>query len=197
TAPMDALVLSRSVEPGTLVGSGTAGFTLADTSSVKTVFGVPDTMVRSLKLGQPLEVSVEAIPGSRFPGKVTAIAASADRDSRLFDIEVTIANPEGVLRTGMIAAVEAPGGARPGPPGSGIVAIPLTAVLKSPSEPESFAVFIVQQDGGKSIARIRNVKLGEVLGSRIAVTSGLAAGDKVVVTGATIVADGDEVRVIP
>jgi len=196
-APMDALVLARNVEPGMLVASGTAGFTLADTTSVKTVFGVPDTMVRDLKIGQPLAVAVEAIPGSRFSGRITAIAASADRESRLFDVEVTIANPDGHLRSGMIASVEAPGAPRAASPGSATVAVPLTAILKSPSEPESFAVFVVRENGGKAVARIRNVKLGDVVGSGIVVTSGLAAGERVIVSGATIVADGDPVRVIP
>ena len=53
TAPMDALVLARSVEEGSLVGSGSVGFTLADTTSVKVVFGVPDT-VQDLKVGHIL-----------------------------------------------------------------------------------------------------------------------------------------------
>ena len=196
-APMDSLVMARNVEEGALVGSGTAGFTLADTSSVKVVFGVPDVTVRELKIGQPVAISVEAVPGARFAGKITAIAASADRDSRLFEIEVTIDNPEGKLRCGMIASVETPGGPAPDPAASGAAAVPLTAILKSPAEPDGFAVLVVREDGGKTVARIRNVKLGPVVGSRIAVTSGLSVGERVIVSGATIVADGSPVRVIP
>jgi RND family efflux transporter MFP subunit len=195
TSPMNALVLARNVEEGTLVSAGSAGFTLADLSSVKAVFGVPDLVVRALQIGQPLAVSVEAIPGTRFNGRITAIAPSAERQSRVFDVEVTIPNPAGTLRSGMIAAVETPHAAGPGPRGD--AAVPLTAVLKSPAEPDGYAVFVLAGDGDNAVAKVRSVKLGEVVGNRIVVTSGLAAGERVVVSGATIVSDGDRVRVIP
>jgi RND family efflux transporter MFP subunit len=194
-APMNALVLSRGIEEGTLVSAGTAGFTLADLSSVKAVFGVPDVIVRNLEIGQPLTVSVEAVPGTRFGGRVTAVAPSAERQSRVFDVEVTIPNPDGRLRSGMIASVETPHGGRE--VASVAPAVPLTAILKSPVQPEGYAVFVLAGDGEKAVAKVRTVKLGEVVGNRIVVTSGLTAGERVVVTGATIVNDGDRVRVIP
>jgi len=195
TSPMNALVLGRKIEEGTLVSAGTVGFTLADLSSVKAVFGVPDTVVRALQIGQPLAVSVEALPGARFNGHITAIAPSADASSRVFDVEVTIPNPAGALKSGMIAAVETPHSTAPAPTGD--AAVPLTAVLKSPADPDGYAVFVLAGDGDNAVAKVRPVKLGEVVGNRILVTSGLAAGERVVVTGTTIVSDGDRVRVIP
>jgi len=195
TSPMNALVLGRKIEEGTLVSAGTVGFTLADLSSVKAVFGVPDTVVRALQIGQPLAVSVEALPGARFNGHITAIAPSADASSRVFDVEVSIPNPAGALKSGMIAAVETPHSTAPAPTGD--AAVPLTAVLKSPAEPDGYAVFVLAGDGDNAVAKVRPVKLGEVVGNRILVTSGLAAGERVVVTGTTIVSDGDRVRVIP
>ena len=195
TSPMNALVLGRKIEEGTLVSAGTVGFTLADLSSVKAVFGVPDTVVRALQIGQPLAVSVEALPGARFNGHITAIAPSADASSRVFDVEVSIPNPAGALKSGMIAAVETPHSTAPAPTGD--AAVPLTAVLKSPADPDGYAVFVLAGDGDNAVAKVRPVKLGEVVGNRILVTSGLAAGERVVVTGTTIVSDGDRVRVIP
>ena len=196
SAPMDALVLARSVEEGALVGSGTVGFTLADTTAVKVVFGVPDT-VRDLKVGRPISVSVEAVPGTKYSGRITAIAASADQQSRVFDVEVTIPNPGGRLKAGMIAAVETPHeSAAPGL-AAGVPTVPLNAILKSPSDPNAYAVYVLGGDAARPVARIRDVKLGEIQGSRIAVTSGLSASDRVVVTGTTILVDGDPVRVIP
>ena len=195
TAPMNALVLSRSVEEGTLVSAGTQAFTVADLSSVKAVFGVPDLVVRNLAIGQPLSVSVEAIPGTRFNGRITAIAPSAEQKSRVFDVEVTIPNGDGRLRSGMIASVETPRVTNVVP--SADPAVPLTAIVKAPGESEGYAVFVLEGDGENATARLHKVSLGEVVGNRIAVTSGLKAGDRVVVTGATIVADGDKVRVIP
>jgi RND family efflux transporter MFP subunit len=194
-SPMNAVVLARNVEEGTLVAAGTVGFTLADLSSVKAVFGVPDLVVRDLRIGQPLAVAVEALPGTRFGGHITAIAPSAERQSRVFDVEVTIPNPAGTLLSGMIAAVETPHAAGPGPTGG--AAVPLTAVLKSPTESDGYAVLVLSGEGDNTVAKLRPVKLGEVVGNRIVVISGLTAGERVIVTGATIVSEGDRVRVIP
>jgi RND family efflux transporter MFP subunit len=194
-APMNSLVLSRSVEEGSLVSAGTQGFTLADLSSVKAVFGVPDLVVQHLSIGQPLSVSVEAIPAARFAGRITAIAPSAEQKSRVFDVEVTIPNGDGRLRSGMIASVETPRVANVVP--SAEPAVPLTAIVQAPGESEGYAVFVLEGNGENATARLHKVSLGEVVGNRIAVPSGLKAGDRVVVTGGTIVADGDRVRVIP
>ena len=60
-APFDAWVLKRNVDVGTLVGPATNGFTLADTHSVKAVFGVPDTAIDRVKLGSPQTVTTEAV----------------------------------------------------------------------------------------------------------------------------------------
>ncbi len=196
TSPVNALVLGRNIEEGSLVSAGTVAFTLADLSSVKAVFGVPDLVVRAVQIGQPLTLSVEALPGMRFNGQITAISPSADASSRVFDVEVTIPNPAGTLKSGMIAAVETPRHST-GPAITGTAAVPLTAVLKSPAEPDGYAVFVLAGDGDGAVAKVRSVKLGEVVGNRIVVTSGLAAGERVVVTGTTIISDGDHVRVIP
>ncbi|MGH9369128.1 MAG: efflux RND transporter periplasmic adaptor subunit [Thermoanaerobaculia bacterium] len=196
-APMDAIVLARHVEEGSLVGSGTVGFTLADTTAVKAIFGVPDTIVRNLKIGTPLTLSVEAVPGVRLPGRITAIAASAETQSRVFDVEVTIPNAEGRLRAGMIASVETPREYPGGRAAAALPAVPLTAILKSPSNPRGFAVFVLGETAGQPVARVREVELGGIVDNRIAVTSGLAVGERVIVTGTTIVTDGSAVRVIP
>src|SRR5207237_9987003 len=70
-APLNAVVLKRSIEVGTLVGTGTIGFTLADTTSVKAVFGVPALMVPRLQVGRTLTLSFEALPGVELHGPIT------------------------------------------------------------------------------------------------------------------------------
>ena len=65
-APMNSVVLERKVEAGTLVSPGTLAFIIADTTSVKAVFGVPDLTVESLRLGSPITVTSQAALGQRF-----------------------------------------------------------------------------------------------------------------------------------
>jgi len=104
TAPWAALLLQRSVEIGTFVSPGQPAFTLADTSSLKAVFGVPDSSAIALKKSDPVPLSVEAVPG-QFTAAVTSIAAAADPATRLFLVEAEVSNARGALRPGMIATV--------------------------------------------------------------------------------------------
>jgi RND family efflux transporter MFP subunit len=193
-APTAALILKRKVEVGDLVNSGTVGFTLANTEDVKVVFGISDLMLKHLKLGDQLAVTTEALRGREFRGLVTAISPSADPNSRVFDVEITIPNAGQDLKVGMIAAVAVATGQTP----TGVTVVPLTAVVRSRTNPQDYALFVVDEKGGKQIARLRdNIELGEVYGNMITVTKGVRVGDPVIVTGATLVADGQPVRIIP
>lgn len=193
-APTAALMLKRKVEVGDLVNQGTVGFTLADTEEVKVVFGISDLMLKHLKLGDGLAIATEALRGREFRGLVTSIAPSADPKSRVFDVEITIPNPQQELKVGMIAAVAVATGQAP----AALTVAPLTAVVRSKTNPAGYALFVVEEQGGKQFARLRdNIELGEVYGNMIAVTRGLKVGEPVIVTGATLVTDGQAVRVIP
>jgi RND family efflux transporter MFP subunit len=128
-APRSGIILERRIEAGSLVGSGSLGFVLGDVSVVKAIFGVPDSLVHRIAPGQTLNVTTEAYRGSTFTGRVSAISPSADSQSRVFDIEVSIANADGRLRPGMIGSVEVVAAATPAEAlETAAPAIPLTAV---------------------------------------------------------------------
>jgi multidrug efflux system membrane fusion protein len=193
-SPFAGLVIQRQVERGSLVAPGTVGFVLADVRSVKAIFGVPDGAVNRLAVGVPLVVTSDAIQGREFEGRVSAVSPAADPQTRVFTVEVTIANSDRLLKPGMIATVAAtdmPAGHREGRHTS----VPLAAVVSGGAE--GYAVFIVDARDGNAVARRRPVALGEVAGNSIEVRSGVAVGEQVVVAGATLVKDGDPVRVIP
>ncbi len=191
-APMDAWVVKRSVEVGSLVGPSTVGFSLADTRLVKAIFGVPDLDVKSVRLGEMQTITTEAVPGES-QGRVTAISPSADPKSRVFSVEITIPNPRNQLKTGMIASLTLAKGRLSKP----VPVVPLSAVVRSSGSPDGYAVLLVEERGGKSFARTRNVELGEAYGNMIGVTKGVAPGERVIATGATLVKDGEPVQVIP
>lgn len=195
TSPADGILLSRGVEIGALAQPGTVGFTLADLTRVKAVFGVPDQVVQRVHVGTPLRVTSDAFAGVEFPGRVTAVSPSADAQSRVFSVEVTIPNPDRRLKAGMVATVEVGADTQPDiEPGSPTVAV--AAIVKS-SRPGAFAVFLVDGPDDGATARARDVTLGRISGNRVAVNSGLKVGDRVIVSGASLVVDGDRVRVIP
>jgi RND family efflux transporter MFP subunit len=191
-APFDSWVLKRNVDVGTLVGPATNGFTLADTRTVKAVFGVPDTAIARVKLGSPQTVTTEAVPGG-FSGHVTSISEAADPKSRVYSVEVRIDNPKNLLKSGMIASITI---GVPSPPG-GVTVIPLSAVIRSHNNPDGFAVYVPEGTGDTVRIHSQDVTLGNTYGNMIAVNSGVNVKDRVITSGTNMIKDGDEVRLIP
>ncbi|HEV2837639.1 MAG TPA: efflux RND transporter periplasmic adaptor subunit [Pyrinomonadaceae bacterium] len=189
-APMSAVVIERKIEMGTLVGQGTAAFVLADLTFVKAVFGVPDTSLKSMKLGDTLRITSDATPETEFTGHISRISPSADQNSRAFEIEVTIPNEQGLLKPGMIASLNMSEGTVAEVPS---LIVPLTAITHTPENPQAYAVMVTEERDGKQFARMRPVTLGESVGNAIVITSGVKAGELVVTTGVSQVTDGEQV----
>ena len=192
-APTDGQILSRNIELGALVGTGTTGFTMGDTKRVKAVFGIPDTVLASVTLGKRQGIQTETY-SQEFYGQVTAIAPQADQKSRTFQVEVTIANSNDLLKSGMVATLDL------GQPKltSPVPVVPLGAIVSaSDGASKLFNVFVVVRDGDKDVAKRRTVQPGMTYGDMVSITKGLSAGDRVISNGATLVNDGQVVRVVP
>lgn len=191
-APFDGWIVKRSVDVGSFVGPATNGFAIADTRTVKAVFGVPDTSISRVRIGQSQTITTDALPRT-FTGRVTAISPSADPKSRVFSVEVSIANPKDELKSGMIASLSLDGAPLP----RSVMAVPLSAIIHDPQRANGFAVLTAQGDGEIESAQLRPVDLGDVYGDMIGVNGGLKFGERVVTAGATLVKSGDQVRLIP
>jgi RND family efflux transporter MFP subunit len=163
-------------------------------SAVKARFGIPDAAIATVTLGETIGVTVDAVGETTFTGRVTSVAPTADPQSRVFDVEVTIPNSDGRLRPGMIGSVAL---GTPATPTAQPLIVPLSAIVKSAVGSDKYALMVVERNGDAEIARLRTVELGDVTGNGVAVTHGVASGERVVVTGASLLVDGDSVRVIP
>jgi len=191
-APMDGLVVKRLVEVGSLVGPGTPGFVLTGSGQFNVMFGVPDTLLPRMPIGTSLTMTAEALRRDEFRGRVTRVSAAADPKSRLFDLEIAVPNPDRRLKLGMIATIQLPSVKREELP-----VVPLTAIVNSNAGAGGYTVFVVTDQGGSTICHAREVRLGGAIGSEIVVREGLKAGERVIVTGAPLVRDGQTVRIIP
>ena len=190
-SPIDGVILRRSVEVGSLAGPSAPAFTVADTRRVKVVFGVPDVIVKDLRLGGPLTIQAEALPGEILEGRITRISPSADPSSRVFEVEAALPNPNGRMKVGMLATLRLGASGR-----EEALLVPLAAVVRPAGDSTGYAVYVVQE-ASPPTAHLRRVTLGDVTGNMIAVREGLRSADRVILRGATIVADGQQVRVIP
>jgi RND family efflux transporter MFP subunit len=189
-APFSGFVLTRSIELGSLVSPSSAAFTIADISSAKATFGVPDYALKHVRLGQQLSIALQD-DATPFVGRVTSISPSADTRDRVFAIEVTVSNQAGRLKPGMIASLSLSEGPRTSDP-----SVPLSAIVPYPSEPGRFAVMVAQERAGKWTASLREVKLGATHETSIAVV-GVQTGENVVAVGAQLLKDGEPIEVIP
>jgi RND family efflux transporter MFP subunit len=192
-APVESDVLKKNVEVGAFTGTGTPAFVVGDLSSVKVVLGLPDVALRAVALGQPVEATTDALPGRTFTAHVSRIASAADSTTRNFDVEVEIPNGDRLWRPGMIASVAITSVAGQ----TAIPVLPLTAFIGAPGGGDRFAVMVAEGTGREARARLREVDLGEVVGNRVAVVRGLAAGERVITTGASMLTDGETVEILP
>ncbi len=189
-APFSGVLLNRYIELGSLGSPSTAAFTIADISSAKATFGVPDYALNHVRLGQQLSIALQD-DVTPFVGHVTSISPSADARNRVFAIEVTVANHGGRLKPGMIASLSLGESSRSSAP-----SVPLSAIVPYPLEPGRFAVMVAQERTGKWTASLREVQLGATHESSIAVV-GVQPGEKVIAVGAQLLKDGEPIEIIP
>lgn len=192
-APFNGEIIKKSTELGAFVGPGVPAFVMANTDIVKIVVGVPDTVVRSVKLNQPVAISVDAFPDRTFIAHISRIASAADPVTRNFDVELAIPNREHLLKVGMIGSLQL---ASPDAERQQLASlkVPISAIVQSPEG--KYGVFLLSKSGAGDVARLRAVELGDVSGSEITVRSGLATGDRVITTGANLIKDGQRVEVL-
>lgn len=114
TAPSAGVVTQVVQHPGEVVAAGTPIVSLADLSQVELSVYVAEPDLGRVQLGQIVQVSVDSFVGRRFPGSVTHIADQAEftpknvetqqqRASTVFQVKVSLANPDGSLKAGMPA----------------------------------------------------------------------------------------------
>jgi RND family efflux transporter MFP subunit len=191
-APFDGDIVKKSIEMGAFVGPGIPAFALAKSDVVKIVVGVPDTVVRSVKLGQPVEVGIDAFPTRTFHARISRISSAADAVTRNFEVEVSIPNHDHLLKVGMIGSLQLTntrGEIRPS-----ALLVPLSAVVQA--KDGKYGVFVVSESSAGEVARLHSIEIGAVNGTDISVVNGLQAGDRIITTGANLLKDGQPVEVL-
>ncbi|HEX4164873.1 MAG TPA: efflux RND transporter periplasmic adaptor subunit [Bryobacteraceae bacterium] len=189
--PMPAVIVAKEVERGSLVAAGTNAFTIADTRVVKIAFGVPDGMLAHFKMGAAVPVEVEALQGRTLTGRITEIAASANRDSRVFNIQVSLPNRDRSLKVGMIASVPVEQA-----DAQKVPLVPVTALITAQSGSSNYSVFTLRERDGKQLAKLQSVRIGQTIGRSVVINAGLIPGERIIVNRTNQLNDGSQVRVI-
>jgi membrane fusion protein (multidrug efflux system) len=167
----------RQVSLGQLLQGGDPIVTLQALDPIFVNFSLPQQELAQVKVGQPLRVICDALPGRTVQGKVTAISPLVDSDTRNIQLQATVENHGEALRPGMYVNVSVDRPVR-----LPVQIIPATAVLYAPY---SDSVFVIDpaKDGKGKVLRQQLVSLGEKRGDLVSVSTGLKPGESVVTTG--------------
>jgi membrane fusion protein (multidrug efflux system) len=183
TSPISGVVAQRMVKPGNLIALNAPVFRIVNNSHLEGVLNAPEREMSRLKVGMPLRMVVDAVPGQVFEGKVDRIAPVMDSSSGTFRVVCAFDNaPE--LRPGMFGRIEVVYDQR-----TNALTVPRIALLEDEGEP---AVYVIV---GK-IAKRTAVQLGYTNGEIAEIKSGLKEGDQVVTAGKVAIRDGTEVQVL-
>jgi membrane fusion protein, multidrug efflux system len=181
-APYAGLVAARHVEPGQLVLPGTVVARIIDPYALKLEGTLTEREVAWVREGLVADVAVAGSPQT-FGGVVAWVGFEAERSSGKFPVEIRVPNPDLALRSGVIGRARLAKRTT-----DHLVVIPRDAILPG----ERFAyVFVVEDDR----AHRRQIVLGPDQGLLVAVRSGLAAGELLVVRGQRALRDGGLVAV--
>ena len=183
TAPISGVVAARNIKLGNLVQINTPIFTIVDTSRLEATLNAPEREIETLKAGQAVQLTVDALPGKVFDGRIDRVSPVVDSGSGTFRV-ICAFDGGGVLQPGMFGRIRINYDQR-----ANALVIPRTALLDDGGTP---AVFTVK--AGK--AARAELKLGYVDGEWVEVREGLRAGDPVVVAGKSALREGSAVQVI-
>jgi membrane fusion protein, multidrug efflux system len=202
-APFAGRLGIRKVNKGQYVSAGLALVSLQALDPIRVDFPMPEQQIGKLKVGQTVELTVDALPGKVFTGEIETLDARVAQDTRTLLVRGTLANRTRVLLPGMFANVTVLAG-----DAVDVITVPRTAVTFSLYGNSVYVVKEVpaqaagQKKQGSSqpaepqrIAERRFVTTGSERDDRVAVTSGLSAGEEVVTTGQLKINPGASIHV--
>lgn len=190
-APFDGVISARSIDVGTFVTAGGSRelFHLTQSDLLRAIVGVPQSHVRDVRNGLPVEVRVDEFPGEVFRGHVVRNAGVLDASSRSLRIEVQIPNPNSRLFAGMYCRLYLHL-----TPFSPLIVIPSTdAIIRG----DGTWVAVVTP---KNTIHLQKVSLGRDFGTQIEIVGGLEDGARVVDNPNDALAEGmvvEPVAIVP
>lgn len=107
-APFPGAIKTRSVHPGEYVKVQSPVMVVVRTDRLRARLAVPERWAGAVKVGAPVDIQVEAFPGQTFHGRLERINPSVAQDSRTFEVEAPLSNPDGRLKPGFFVQASVP-----------------------------------------------------------------------------------------
>ena len=185
-SPITGYVSARNFDAGDLFSMSAPLFTVQQVTPVKLLVGISESEYTKIRKGDKVSITVDAIPGQEFSGKVDRLYPTIDPATHTFKAEVVVPNTDRVLRPGMYARVTVNFGTRRS------IIVPDKALVKQEGTGTRF-IYVLRADNTVSYLP---VTVGRHIGQEYEVLSGLEEGARVVVKGQALLRDGVKVNVL-
>ena len=177
-APFDGYVQKRLVSLGELVKAQMPVMSVVRIDPLKVTAEIPERLAPWIKVGQPVQLHVDAYPDRMIEGSVSRISPAVNTQTRAFPFEARVPNRDVMLKPGTFARVH-------------IETARIDQVITLPYEALQYRygvnrVFVVE---GERLAA-RELKIGDRTGDRVEIVSGVKAGDAVALTDVEKLIDG-------
>ena len=183
-APIQGVLNEMKAKKGDILETGQPVAQILQIDKVKVTVGIPESDVAAICDVLEADVVIEALGKRTVKGRKCFLSSKPRSLARLYDLELTVPNPDGDILPGMFARVELVKEVF-----QKALIVPLYAVIVHGDES---VVYV--EEGGR--ARKRKVKIGVLSEWQVQVVSGLAPGEKVIVVGHRLLDEGQEVNVI-
>ena len=175
-APFDAVAGIRLVSVGDYVKDGADLVQLEDLSSMWLDFRLPERHLAQLRVGQPVALTLDSLPGKALTAAVAAVDSQLESNGRSVLVRARLANLAGQLRTGMFARVRIVFGVR-----ESAITAPEEALV--PQGDQQFVVKVIDGPNGAKLGQRMLARIGSRSAGRVEILEGLKPGDWVVVAG--------------
>jgi multidrug efflux pump subunit AcrA (membrane-fusion protein) len=186
-APITGFVGMRRIDVGDTVGAGTPVISVLDLNPVKVRVAIPEAEIGKVREGARATVAIPSLDGRQFEGKVETVGVAADPASRTYAAKIAVANPERLLRAGMVSEARVFSSST-----MNAITVPGAAFVRDPQGVTHVYVYSPAQQR----VYARRVDVGAPLGGEVEIISGLAGDEQVVVAGQQNVREGSPVRVM-
>jgi multidrug efflux pump subunit AcrA (membrane-fusion protein) len=184
-APFKGQVKERIVAPGQYLKVQTPVMVIVSVDPLRVRLKIPETMAGWIRVGDGIHVSVEAYPNRTFSGKLSRINPSVDPQSRNFEVEALLENPEGLLKPGFFVKARIPSGK-------------VDQAMTVPQEAlqYSYGVYKVCLIQGE-VLKETEVKVGDLSREEIEIVSGIKAGDVIAApVKGQVLKDGARIQIV-
>jgi RND family efflux transporter MFP subunit len=180
-SPIEGVVLEKVVQSGEITNAGYPIVAIGEINKVWAEIGVTDDVINKLHKGQAAKIYIYGL-NAYFDGAIDEINAVSDIKTRTFPVKILIDNAQNKLKPGMICKAEVSTSS------TETVLVPISSVIHFSEGP---AMYLLNAD--HTVSK-RKVEIGEIIGDRIQVISGLKKDDTIVVEGQLNLHDGDKVE---